>query len=53
MAVQETRVLPPQFIQDLATDFGKQMGTGGYQSAAANSVRGLWAGGYASSPRHS
>ena len=36
-----------------ATDFGKQMGTGGYQSAAANSVRGLWAGGYASSPRHS
>ena len=34
-----------------ATDFGKQMGTGGYQSAAANSVRGLWAGGYASSPR--
>ena len=25
MAVQETRVLPPQFIQDLATDFGKQI----------------------------
>ena len=29
------------------------MGTGGFQSAAANSVRGLWAGGYASSPRQS
>ena len=25
MAVQETRVLPPQFIQDLATDYGKQL----------------------------
>ena len=25
MAVQETRVLPPQFIQDLATYFGKQI----------------------------
>ena len=25
MAVQETRVLPPQFIQDLATDYGKQI----------------------------
>ncbi len=34
-----------------ATDFGRQMCTGGFQSAAANSVRGLWAGGYASSPR--
>ena len=36
-----------------ATDFGNQMGTGGYQSAAANSVRGLWAGGYATTPRTS
>ena len=34
-----------------AIDFGNQSKTGGYQSAAANSVRGLWAGGYASSPR--
>ena len=25
MAVQETRVLPPQFIQDLATDYGEQL----------------------------
>ncbi len=25
MAVQETRVLPPQFIEDLATDYGKQL----------------------------
>ena len=25
MAVQETRVLPPQFIEDLATDYGKQI----------------------------
>ena len=25
MAVQETIVLPPQFIQDLATDYGKQL----------------------------
>jgi len=36
-----------------AIDFGKQMGTGGFQSAAANSVRGLWAGGYATTPRTS
>ena len=34
-----------------AVDFGNQSKTGGYQAAAANSVRGLWAGGYASSPR--
>ena len=34
-----------------AIDFGNQSKTGGYQSAAANSVRGLWAGGYSSSPR--
>ena len=34
-----------------ALDFGNQSKTGGYQAAAANSVRGLWAGGYASSPR--
>ena len=25
MAVQETRVLPPKFIEDLATDYGKQL----------------------------
>ena len=25
MAVQESRVLPPQFIEDLATDYGKQL----------------------------
>ena len=25
MAVQETRVLPPKFIEDLATDYGKQI----------------------------
>ena len=25
MAVQETRTLPPQFIQDLAVDYGKQL----------------------------
>ena len=25
MAVQETRVLPPQFIEDLATDYGTQL----------------------------
>ena len=36
-----------------AVDFGNQSKTGGYQSAAANSVRGLWAGGYATSPRTS
>ena len=34
-----------------AIDFGDQSKTGGYQSAAANSVRGLWAGGYSSTPR--
>ena len=34
-----------------AVDFGNQSKTGGFQSAAANSVRGLWAGGYSSSPR--
>ncbi len=34
-----------------AVDFGNQSKTGGYQAAAANSVRGLWAGGYATSPR--
>ena len=34
-----------------AIDFGNQSKTGGYQAAAANSVRGLWAGGYASAPR--
>ena len=34
-----------------AIDFGNQSKTGGYQSAAANSVRGLWAGGYATTPR--
>ena len=34
-----------------AVEFGNQSKTGGYQSAAANSVRGLWAGGYSSSPR--
>jgi len=36
-----------------AVDFGNQSKTGGYQAAAANSVRGLWAGGYSSSPRQS
>ena len=36
-----------------AIDFGNQSKTGGYQAAAANSVRGLWAGGYSSSPRQS
>ena len=36
-----------------ALDFGNQSKTGGYQAAAANSVRGLWAGGYSSSPRQS
>ena len=25
MAITESRVLPPQFIEDLATDFGKQL----------------------------
>jgi len=25
MAIQETRTLPPQFIEDLATDYGKQL----------------------------
>ena len=34
-----------------ALDFGNQAKTGGYQAAAANSVRGLWAGGYSSAPR--
>ena len=34
-----------------AIDFGNQSKTGGYQSAAANSVRGLWAGGYSTTPR--
>ena len=36
-----------------AIDFGNQSKTGGYQAAAANSVRGLWAGGYSSTPRQS
>ena len=36
-----------------AVDFGNQSKTGGYQAAAANSVRGLWAGGYSSAPRQS
>ena len=36
-----------------ALDFGNQSKTGGYQAAAANSVRGLWAGGYSSAPRQS
>ena len=36
-----------------ALDFGNQSKTGGYQAAAANSVRGLWAGGYSSTPRQS
>ena len=25
MAITESRVLPPQFIEDLAVDFGKQL----------------------------
>jgi len=36
-----------------AIDFGTQSKTGGYQAAAANSVRGLWAGGYSTTPRTS